>query len=544
MEKRSQMKKTIRITGSIVAGILVLSSVSCQDLSIFVDHLDDEVKLANDRYLEVEETFPEQNDQNLSPQIDLLVLLDREINPEALRDFILIEQRDIDGTVTEFGESSVLTETMNLEFSKADRTLRIIPHPFWAGGQKITVSLLPGAMAIDGSVLRDIFSWSFYTVKVPNGVIEIADGANAQPGYTNTATPDVDLFFSNSGEYVISSDLSALETAIFIDDNAPWVKTSVKTGEVTVASPVLAEGNNKYVYAYFKDPSTNTISSDYSDSIYVDLHNPTVDAGASPGIPINTVFSRTGTASDGESGIYSYQWASSPAGLSFGSPIAAGTTISGPSSTDEDYTVTFKVTDKSGRSTTDSFVLDWDNQAPTAPVFTTIPPPTSTTDNTPTWVWANPSSPSPDAVSGFTYRLDSGSWSSVSSTTTYTSPALPDGKHYLYVGKYDNAGNLGYITNSFVINMADISPYDNQSNVSVRFGTTLNWPSGPKFSTYKYIIYTGTYPKVPIFTSTGSTSEVKRYGLSTNTTYHWRYGVTTAGSTTYYGPFDFTTSRF
>ncbi|MCK5735823.1 MAG: hypothetical protein KAH21_05060, partial [Spirochaetaceae bacterium] len=176
------MKKTNRTIKLIVAGVLVWLFASCQDLSVFVDHLDDEVKLANDRYLEVEETFPEQNDQNLSPQIDLLVLLDREVDPESLRKYIQVDQRDSDGTVTAFGNSTAISETMDLEFSKADRTLRIIPHPFWAGGQKITVSLLPGATARDGSVLRDLFSWSFYTVKVPNGVVEIADGTNAQPG--------------------------------------------------------------------------------------------------------------------------------------------------------------------------------------------------------------------------------------------------------------------------------------------------------------------------------------------------------------------------
>ena len=44
--------------------------------------------------------------------------------------------------------------------------------------------------------MRDPLSWSFYTVKMPVAVVDIADGtdvsADTVPGYTNDPTPELD----------------------------------------------------------------------------------------------------------------------------------------------------------------------------------------------------------------------------------------------------------------------------------------------------------------------------------------------------------------
>jgi hypothetical protein len=541
MDGMTEMKSNNRkftgvlLTRCCITALFVTALMSCQDLTGFIDHLDDEVMLANDRYLEVVETFPEQNDQNLSPKIDLLVVLDRDVDPTKVLDYIHIEQRNIDGTTSVFGGSTEVTETLTLSFSPSDKTLTISPHPFWAGGNKITVSLLQGARATDGSLLRWPFSWSFFTVKIPVGVVEITDGVGAQPGYTNVDKPPVKIFFSNAGEYYLSSDLAIIKAAKF--DLMAWVTTPGKTGEVTVPSPILGAGDQN-VYVYFKDPSTNTISDYLSDSIFVDLIDPSVEVGASAG-PTNSSFSRDATASDGQSGIFSHQWSSSPAGVTFGTATSPGTTITGPSNTDQMYTVSLNVTDKAGRSTTDSFSLDWDSQAPVPPAFTVEPASTSTTDNTPTWNWAI--SVSTDVVPpyNYNYRINSGSWQTTTNQT-YTHSALPDGYHSFDVGQYDNAGNFSYSHDTFVINMANISPYDNQTKVPT--SVTLNWPS-TSLATYGYHIYEGLPPKVPVFTSTGETSQSSSMSLGSNKTYHWVYSVTVGKVTTYFGPYDFDTVR-
>ncbi len=557
-----RLMKNLKKNGLTVAALLMILAVllltSCQDIGLLLSQLDDEVKVANDRYLQVTGTFPEQNDQNLSPKIELLVSLDRDVDPEAIRKYLLIEQRDTDGIVTAFGDCEDITEEMALSYSTADKTLSIIPSPFWAGGDKITVSLLPGATALDGSVLRSLYSWSFYTVKVPLGFIGIVDGPNAQPGYTSDNTPAVNIVYSNAGEYYLDWDKSFIDAAKYIDWG--WVNTSVKTGEELPAKDVfplgdalpvnntisvLPEGEN-IIYAVFKDPSTNTISDTVSDTVFVDTSIPVV-AGTGTNIgPVNLSFSRTGTASDTGSGLYQTEWKSSPVGITFGSSTALTTSIVGPANTDQPYTISLQAVDMAGNVGSSSFTLDWDSQAPTAPAFTAIPPSVSTTDNTPTWSWED--SVSADALSTFRYHLDSYSWVENSSDITYTPSALSDGLHYFYVGQYDNVGNFGYRSDSCVINIANISPYNSQTRLSTTT-TYLNWPSSSK-ATYAYRLYEEVGKIDPLIASgsTGTVSQSPTFSklLATGTMYKWYYDVTTIAGTITRGPYYFTTttSRF
>lgn len=544
------MKKTVRngLSAAVLTAMIFLL-VSCGDLSMLMAQLDDDVKLANDRYLEVVETFPEQNDQNLSPKIELLVSLDRDVDPEALRRYLLIEQRNSDGDVTAFGDSPDITEELAIEFSSSDKTLSIRPSPFWAGGDKITVSLLPGAMALDGSVLRDLYSWSFYTVKVPVGTINFDDGPNAQPGYSNTATPKLTLAFSNSGEYHLSTDKAEIDLANY--DGWPWQVPGLKTGELIfddsgdylshprLPNTGLADGEHTY-YVVYKDPATNTVADYNEDTVTIDTSVPSVSGIGSDRGPLEVSFTETVSVSESGTGLFSSGWKSSPGGIIFGSPGSITSSISGPSNSEGIYTISYEATDLAGNTGSDSFVLDWDNLAPNKPVFTQVPS-SPTTDNTPFWNW-NPST-SKDAISPYYYRLyyNTTTWSTTANSYLY-SGTLNDGYHRFDVGQYDDAGHLSYSTDYVVVNVAQITPYDTQTNVSTT-KTYLDWPS-TYLATYSYKVYREAGKLDPLIASgsTGTSSRSPTISLSSGESYRWYYYVTTKAGTVTRGPYYFATS--
>jgi uncharacterized lipoprotein NlpE involved in copper resistance len=68
----------------LMAVVLVLLLASCEDLSVLAAQLDDEVKLANDRYVEVEDVSPRQNSVFVNPGQDIKVTFDRDVDPAAV----------------------------------------------------------------------------------------------------------------------------------------------------------------------------------------------------------------------------------------------------------------------------------------------------------------------------------------------------------------------------------------------------------------------------------------------------------------------------
>ncbi len=93
-------------------------------------------------------------------------------------------------------------------------------------------------------------------------------------------------------------------------------------------------------------------------------------------------------------------------------------------------------------------VIVRDTTVPTVTLTEYLPDPT--TDNTPTYsgsavdIYTN--------ISDIEYCVDSGSWTDVDSFTpamsvsfTFTTPALTDGLHTIYVRAYDAAGNLSSV---------------------------------------------------------------------------------------------------
>ncbi len=88
-----------------------------------------------------------------------------------------------------------------------------------------------------------------------------------------------------------------------------------------------------------------------------------------------------------------------------------------------------------------------DSKAPVAPTLT-VSPPTWTTQSTVQVSWDSINDLS--GVNYYEYAIDAGTWTSVGSTTTLTTPTLTSGVHNISVRAIDNAGNVGAIAQASI----------------------------------------------------------------------------------------------
>jgi len=91
-----------------------------------------------------------------------------------------------------------------------------------------------------------------------------------------------------------------------------------------------------------------------------DVTDPVITMGSD--LILGIAGNATAATSDGGSGIASWQWSGSPAGVSFGSATAEDTSVSAGS--DGTYTLTLEVTDNAGNVFSDTLSMIWDETAP------------------------------------------------------------------------------------------------------------------------------------------------------------------------------------
>ena len=568
--------KNFKEGGLIVAALIVILAVfsmtSCQDLGVLMSQLDDEVKLANDRYLKVEQTFPEQNDNNLSPRMEILVNFDRDVDPEIIGKYIKIEQRGISGIVSEFGDKA--EEEISISFNPVDKTLILSPEPFLNGGDKIIISLLPGAPAIDGSVLRDLFAWSFYTVKMPVGVLDIADGSdvtvNTLAGYTNDPTPELSIVYSNSGEYFLT-DLSATADSVQSDDSV-WELTSVKSGGETV-NPVDFPFNwggdafgSKTIYAVFKDPNSGTISLAESDTVYFDENPPTsVNGGANVTSFTNQSVTRTVTYSETGSGFQKALWTSAD-GATFSPSDGVTTVIRGPSGQHLDnMPIVVRVYDNAGNlSTSDTVNIDWDSLAPDRPSILTFPAPATGYPYL-SWSWSPAISVTGHVSDGYTRQVgltplgSKTSWTTANTTSTSYGITISKSSSPLPVGIYlcdfrvmelDTLGNASDYESASRVTFQSVRPYYGSAVNYIRKTIlaavlTVDWPGYPGGLSFleSYLaeyrkVGSGVWKTATIDSRGGSSATIPIGADINNRTgnYEWRYQVRTKLTGVYESP--------
>lgn len=198
------------------------------------------------------------------------------------------------------------------------------------------------------------------------------------------------------------------------------------------------------------------------------------------------------------------------------------------------FVIRLSVTDNANNTNTANFSINWDREAPHAPVVTgvgTIQPSGNyrTPDLTPTWFWESGGNGS----GIYTYKLDSAAWSAETNATNYTPPPMTlygDNEtlhtHILSVQERDQAGNWSIVSSlgiwvdpNFV---SAPSVMANRPSTTIETSITWTWSSGAGLTgqTYRYTV-NGVY-KNPSG-STGDTGET--YTLNT--------GQTSGTTTTY-----------
>lgn len=544
MSRKGNTAKRL-LVGITLAALLVL--VSCEDLAMLMDNLEDEVMLANDRYLEVTDIFPRQNATFVNPGQDILISFDKDVNPDdALSSITIVDSQ---GNIVGLGPDDA-------EFDRVTKTLAIKPNPYLEDSRQYTVIVDTSMVSTSGNPIREEFTSFFATGTYPKGTFLIRDDVASTgliPGFTRTFDVPLEITRSAIDDFHVSIDMPLANTVVE-KENLIWTAESVigdissATGE---ANPgiILELDNGAWttpgdgpvsIYMMFRDNQGN-YSPIESGETFLDRTPPKAEAGDNVG-PINSAYARTGSGTDpgypgSGSGIdkNGYSWSAS-AGMSVTNGSTQTDTFTGPADTDQLYTVTVTVHDKAGNPHTDSFVIDWDTVIPNPPSVGGATP----TTGDPSWSWT--SSSSSDAVGTYRRSLNGGTWYTTTSTS-YRPRGLPDGRHRLSVRQYDDAGNLSNAdTHEILKNSAGIVPYDGQTNVLRSL--TFDWPDTFGIVTYGIVLYTRSGKNWVEATRVTGLS-VSEYSvpspLPASTEWGWKYLVSSKGGTNYSPLYTFTT---
>ena len=548
------IKRTIPKALLLLAGTALYLLTSCEDISSFMTKLDDEVKLSNDRYLEVESVYPSQNSWFVNPGQDIQITFDRSVDPLRALEYIRISD-SLGNTFALAGDDA--------EFDDNTNTLTLKPDPYLEDSRQYSIILETGLTGRENTPLRDEYSWSFTTGTYPKGYFIIHDDVaetGTRANYTNSATIPIEVITSNVSHYYIS----AVNPGVTDDSDRSgllWHELSSAGGYDDLGSGghgfTGLDGLNglsfslgsspegrRYVYMMFRDDGASVVNYSPLESrkTFLDLTDPVADAGVDAG-PVRTGYSRSASASDPGftagtgSGIDANGYSWSAPGMTVTNANSQTATFTGPTSTDSEYSVTLTVSDLAGNHDTDSFKLDWDSEKPNAPDVAG----TSPTIFDPYWTWT--SRGPADATGSYRRSLNGGTWYTTTSES-YSPRGLADGLHRLSVAEYDDAGNLSNSETHYIVkNSAQITPYNGQTGVSRT--PTFDWPDSTLLSkTYGFVPYTmvkGNWVAgTPITGLTSSEYEVT-LTLPADTELGWKHTVTSKAGTTYSPLYTFTT---
>ena len=285
-----------------------------------------------------------------------------------------------------------------------------------------------------------------------------------------------------------------------ISDGTIW--RTVSAGfDSSSAIPVAA---TKYVFAKFHDEAGNW-SQIFSDSIVLDTSAPTGSVSINGGAiyATNNYVDLNIVCSDPVSGC-SRMCVSSTTSCSAWEDYSAVKSGWNLGLVEGIKTVYVWIKDTSGNTTaaetpyTDTILLDF--SAPAQPVVNGTTP---TNSKRPTWTWTH------DATGGngtFQYKLDTGVYTSTTSTSYAPSFDLAEGPHTLYVQERDDAGTWSLVPGSLTITVdftAPAAPTVSGTSPTNNKRPTWSWThdAAGGSGTYQYKLDTN-----PTYTTTTSTS--------------------------------------
>lgn len=355
--------------------------------------------------------------------------------------------------------------------------------------------------------------------------------ASGNPAYVNSTSQ---ILYA-SGSATDNSSGPALVS--FSNDGAAW---SAWEAIVTSKSWSLPTGDGaKTVYVRYRDNAGN-VSTSVSDSATLDTVAPVIGAwnliGGSYVDSTGTVrtdlasasatitISATSAPSDNNGAVYR-RFSSNNAAWSDWQLYSASTaawdltsTLVGGSTTQGSRSVYIQVKDQAGNQVATSDSIIYDTTPPLAPAVSSAA--LNTLDQTPTWNWTSGGG---GGGTLYRYRLDTGSWSTDTSVTTYTpGTLLSNAVHTLYVTQKDATWNYYSPIDSYPVRVTPILPYDGQTNVSKT--PTMQWRplSIGYLGTYYIELYNAGTRVWDVMGSTTSTSFTVPTTLPGLTTFMWR----------------------
>lgn len=496
--------------------------LTCENGINFIEEIETEVKIANNKFLIINSSSPEQNAKQINPSITVEIELDRAVNMNTVNtNSILIT-----------GGSNPYEE-FTAAYNASTKILSITPTDILDASTEYTVTINENLKGTDGSVLLDNYIFAFTTGDLPAGDVWIND-SDPNNRIKNTAsrefTDDPDIYFYMTyNAYTTQFRWSTSQFGTYTS----W--QAIGSSEAYSIPWSDANDDGYYeIWVEFGDGDTignpdNTSELRY-DGVYLDITPGTVDITSSFSTVLadsNNTLNLYANNTGAESGIQSYAWSSSAAAggnatAQFGNSAAEDTTVTVTGQNTSTYgttsiDLTLTATDRLGRTFDDTVTVNLDTYRPNTP---SVSGSSITLSQRPSWNWSS----NGGGGQGFRYQLGStsGTWSLTSSGTSYTpSSNLSDGLHRLYVGEQDISGNWSY-SGSYSTRVTPMIPYNGQSGVIYFRGITASWRETNSSDVYTLQLLSG---KTIIGEETGITTN--SYSISgsyfqSRTTYTWR----------------------
>ncbi|MDC7234411.1 MAG: Ig-like domain-containing protein [Spirochaetales bacterium] len=443
--------------------LILLTFVSCDPPTNLLDKLEDDVKAANDLYLEILSISPDENELFTNPGAEVRIEFDRAIDMESIEDLVTI--LDAGGDV--FGTNSDI-KTLEYDFDESSNILTVAADPYLDGLEQYTVEILEGLKGKDGSLLREKLSWSFTTNDDPRGYIEIVEE------YTND-TVTVNLFSEGATFYAMATSAEGVESS------TDWIAITSNPMQIDDV-PVEAVNDETSLFVKFRDGMINearsaNVSRIEQDSTIHDSIAPVITMSsttlygniANSGNP-----TATATVTDSSSGVASVLWSEEGGSdLNFLQPYQTSsvvdTGVDGDAAVDDSYTIKLTATDIAGNESSSTRTLVRDMERPSLP--TSINELTTAT---------NPMDGS------MLYTND------ILPDYSFTPSTAADGGSYQY--RIGSPGSKGTIWSSFytystsAIKGYPVMSYGNDQEIQFRSIDKAGNPSSSNSSSDKYLI--------------------------------------------------------
>jgi len=207
------------ILAALAAACSLVALSTCSNPIDFNAEVEDQVKLANDKYLEVVSVTPAKGDAAADPSNPLVMEFDRAIDTAEIPSAAISIAPTAGGAAVEWTWS----------FNATTNELSITPAALEAlTSYTITIAPVAGLAGSDGSLMREPYSWSFTTKNLPGGNLKINSGAayTTSTAVTLTITKNslaYNIRFSNS---VFAADNESVGWEGSVPSSKGWTLTN------------------------------------------------------------------------------------------------------------------------------------------------------------------------------------------------------------------------------------------------------------------------------------------------------------------------------